>query len=178
MKRLLVLAAAAAMLSVAAPVMASEAPAPAIASEDAERAEKLALAERYLTVIQGEKLMNVMMESMVGPMLEDERIPADKREVIREIALESFAVVIPQMMDASIVIYADAFTLEELRGLVAFYESPVGRSLMAKTLMLTQRSNELYGEFIPILQAEMMERMCARLGECGATGGVAPTAKR
>lgn len=177
MKRL-VLAAAAAMLFVAAPAVAQEAPRLIpVATQDADRAEKLALAERYLTAINGEKLMNAMMESMVGPMLEDERIPAEKREIIRQIALESFAVVIPQMMDASVEIYADAFTVEELRGLVAFYESPVGRSLMAKTLMLTQRSNELYGRFVPILQAEMLDRMCARLGVC-EPDGVAPTAKR
>lgn len=178
MKRYLVLVAAAAMLSVAAPAMASEAPAPAAAAQDAERAEKLALAERFLAVIQGEKMMNVLMETMIDPMLADPRIPADKREVIREIALESFAVVIPQMMDATVEIYADAFTVEELREVVAFYESPVGRSMMAKTVMLTQRSNELYGQFVPILEAEMMKRMCSRLGECGTGASAAPTAKR
>ena len=40
-------------------------------------------------------------------------------------------------------IYADTFTQEEVDGLIAFYEGPVGKALVAKTPQLTQRSFQM-----------------------------------
>ncbi|KQW79660.1 DUF2059 domain-containing protein [Brevundimonas sp. Root1279] len=179
MKYLLVLAATAAALSVTAPAMAQEAPrAVPVVAQDADRAEREALVRRYLTAIQMDKLMNGMMESMMGSMLEDSEIPEEKRELVRDAALAAFANVMPQMNDAMIDMYAEAFTRDELQQLVAFYESPVGRSMMSKTVMLTRQSGELYESFGAAMEEEMMKQLCLRMDCSALTDDVAPTAKR
>lgn len=178
MKRLLTLAAAAAVLSIGMPAMAQDAgkriP---VATQDADHDARRALIHRYFVAIQFEKLMNGVLESTLESMLSDPSIPADKREVVMEVVLETFRASMPAYQEAVIDLYADEFTVEELQGMVDFYESPIGRSLTAKSVMLSQRSNELYAQFMPVWQADIQRRLCARLS-CDATGALAPTAKR
>lgn len=157
--------AAVAFLGAAAPVAAQTAPQAPAAAQGAEQQAKAALVRRYFEAIQFDKLMNVMMESMMVSMTESSRLPEDKIPVMREAVLEAFGNVLPQMVDANIEIYAEAFTLEELEQLVAFYESPVGRSLMAKTVVLSRQSGEMMQRFQPIMQEEMRRQLCARM-EC------------
>lgn len=42
-----------------------------------------------------------------------------------------------------VAIYAETFTQQEVDGLIAFYEGPVGKALVAKTPQLTQRSFQM-----------------------------------
>jgi len=50
-------------------------------------------------------------------------------------------------------IYAETFTQQEVDGLIVFYESPVGQSLIAKTPELTRRSFQLMQERMgPVMQ--------------------------
>lgn len=174
-KRLLGGAVVALALAAAAPALAQSAPEVEVrTARPADYEARAELVRRYFTAIQMEKLMNGVMEQMMAAMADDPRIPEEKQALIRQVSMEAFGVVWPQMMDASVEIYAVEFTLDELQQLVAFYESPVGRSLMTKSVMLTQRSNEIFGRFQPIMQQEMERRYCART-DCPAEGA-APAA--
>lgn len=153
--------------------MAQTSPSQSAASAS-EHEAKATLVRRYFEVIHFEKLMLSMMESMVDPMLASGTIPEDKQDVVRAVALESFEVVLPQIIAANVDIYAEAFTLEELEGLVAFYESPVGRSLMIKSVGLARNSGETFSRFQPIMEQEMRTRLCSRI-DCPA-GVAAPAA--
>lgn len=173
--------AAVAFLGAAAPAAAqTAAPASTVAQAD-DLPARQALVRRYFEAIQFEKLMNSTMEAMAAPMMADTSIPADKRPLFREAFLEAFGNVMPQMVDANIGMYAEAFTRDELEQLVAFYESPVGRSVMAKTLVLSRQSGEVLQRFQPILQEEMMRQLCARI-DCPAAPPppvvVAPSRRR
>lgn len=134
------------------------------------------LVRRYFAAIQFEKLTTGMMESMLAGMDSDPRIPADKRELVRQSAMEAFGEVMPQMVEATVEVYAVEFSLDELPQLVAFYESPVGRSMTTKAVMLAQRSNEIFGRFQPLMEQEMMRRLCART-DCGAAAPAATAGK-
>lgn len=170
------LAVAVALMFGQAQAAVAQTPVPATGSAEFEA--KAALVRRYFVVIQFEKLMNVTMESMTGSILADSGLPEDKYEIVEGAVLEAFAVVMPQMIEANVALYAEAFTLEELEGLVAFYESPIGRSVMVKAVVLSRSSGELLSRFQPIMEEEMMRRLCARI-ECPAeTGAPEPTAKR
>lgn len=158
----------------ASPVVAQT---PAPAAQSAEFEAKAALVRRYFVVIQFEKLMNVMMESMMGSMLADSGLPEDKYEIVEDAVLEAFAVVMPQMIEASVAMYADAFSLEELEGLVAFYESPIGRSVMVKAVVLSRSSGDILTRFQPVMEEEMMRRLCARIDCPAEAGAPEPTAK-
>jgi hypothetical protein len=125
------------------------------------------LVRRYFVVIQFEKMMTVAMESMAGPMLESTPLPDDKLALMREAVLEAYAIVLPQMIEANIAIYAEAFTVEELEGLVAFYESPIGQSVMVKSVMLSRGAGEVFAQFQPLIQEETVRQLCVRI-DCPA----------
>ena len=53
-------------------------------------------------------------------------------------------------------IYAETFTQQEVDGLIAFYEGPTGRALVAKTPQLTQRSMQMMQQRMgPVMQRAM-----------------------
>ena len=53
-------------------------------------------------------------------------------------------------------IYAETFTQQEVDGLIAFYEGPVGKALVAKTPQLTQRSFQMMQQRMgPVMQKVM-----------------------
>jgi uncharacterized protein len=53
-------------------------------------------------------------------------------------------------------IYAETFTQQEVDGLIAFYEGPIGRALVAKTPQLTQRSFQMMQQRMgPVMQKVM-----------------------
>ncbi|MDD5483660.1 MAG: DUF2059 domain-containing protein [Kiritimatiellae bacterium] len=60
-----------------------------------------------------------------------------------------------------IALYADSFTEEELRGMIAFYKTPVGQAMAQKTPELTKKSMELSQKrmvrIMPKIQAMMQE---------------------
>jgi uncharacterized protein len=54
-------------------------------------------------------------------------------------------------------VYADAFTEEELDGLVAFYKSPAGQAMIAKTPSIMTKSNELIQQQMAPAMAEIQK---------------------
>lgn len=164
-------------LGLAAPAVATASTPPTVVAQDADQAAREALVRRYFEVSQFEKMMNAMMESMMAPMMSDVRIPEDKVPVVREAILEAFGNVLPQMVDAFVVDYANTFTRDELEQLVAFYESPTGRSIMVKTLTLSRGAGDMIERFNPIMEAEMRRQLCARI-ECPAPPPLVVTPSR
>ncbi|MDP1911828.1 DUF2059 domain-containing protein [Brevundimonas sp.] len=160
------------MLGQALPAAAQTAAPPA---RSAEVEAKAALVRRYFAAIQFDKMMNGMVESMLQNILADPRIPAEKREVVQDVALESLTAVMPGYMDRVVAVYAEEFTHEELVGVVEFYESPIGRSLTARAVILSRRTGELMEYFQPAFEADMQRRLCERMG---CEPEVVPTSKR
>ena len=87
--------------------------------------------------------------------------PAKQPELSREAALmlETIHQELnwDKMKEDYIKLYADTFTAEELKGMVAFYKSPEGQAFISKQPELTKRSMELgqkkMGEIMPKIQA-------------------------
>ncbi|MGV9010081.1 DUF2059 domain-containing protein [Brevundimonas sp.] len=132
-------------------------------------ASRLVLVRRYFNAIQFDQLMNGMLNSQLDATIAQGRIPADRQSVFREAATAAYAVVIPRMIEESMQMYAEAFTTDELEQLVAFYESPVGQSMMTKTVMLTQKTGEIMQRYGPQMEAEMFRQLCSRI-DCEAEG--------
>jgi hypothetical protein len=53
--------------------------------------------------------------------------------------------------------YAATFTDDELRGLIAFYESPVGRAFIAKTPELTERTTAISSARMQVIMPRVQE---------------------
>ena len=152
-------------------VSADERPVASSAAQasSADFSTRVTLVRRYFSAIQFDKLLNGILENQLDAMLNQGPIPADKRSVMREAALAAYAIVIPRMVEENIQLYAEAFSQQELEELVAFYESATGRSLTAKTVILTQNSGEIMERYMPQMEQEMTRQLCSRI-DCEAEG--------
>lgn len=176
----IVLGALAALAILAGPAMADTAPAAQANAQASVQpdAKKLALVHRYIADTKLESLINSLGNQMVGAMsaqmLDAQKgmKPAEKtavQQAIQETMAEEFPTFSKKMIGAIEPVYAEAFSEQELTELVAFYESPTGRSLIEKTPQVAQRTNQLLLAFVPEfqqrVQASMVKRLCAK-GYC------------
>ena|SRR5262245_2303082 len=82
----------------------------------------------------------------LGAMFQSIDLGKDKDELLSQMAqriqkqMESR---VPRYVEDTTVIYARVFTLEELKELNAFYDSPLGRKLLQKMPELLRESNDL-----------------------------------
>jgi hypothetical protein len=80
---------------------------------------------------------------------------------------ESTGDFIKKMTDASIPVYADIFTVEELTKMDEFYETPVGQSIMAKVPEASQKLMPTVMALMPDFQADVQKRLCTKI-DCSA----------
>jgi uncharacterized protein len=83
------------------------------------------------------------------------------REVLKDWVTEIFSA--PESHQAFARIYAESFTEAELRGLVAFYQTPVGQRMAAEQGTLAIRGAEVGRELAEARQADLMQRLQAVL---------------
>lgn len=109
------------------------------------------LAEEILAITNAEGML-AEMRDQVTEMIETELGRQDIPEAMREAASkhqrEMVAIIFDElsfgkMRDLYLDVYTEVFTTEELRGLIDFYRSPVGRAFAEKMPVLTKRSMEL-----------------------------------
>jgi hypothetical protein len=166
-------AAAAACLLMAAPHMASaqteSAPA---AAADAATPEKLAVTHRMFEAMHLDAMMQGMMQQMTPAMVEGlkkahpELTDADsaKMQKVMAIVMEVDQAYLPKILDATAEAYAEVFTMDELKAMDAFYESPVGQSMLAKTPQVMSKVMASLPAFMPDMMADTQKRVCAELG--------------
>ncbi len=155
---------------------------PAAASTPQVDAKKLELVRRYMDDIHivdlmnsiGGQLANALMENLIAE--HKEITPAEKAKITKAFdasAKEVFPDYFKQVLDNAQYVFADAFSEEELKDLVAFYESPTGRSLVAKQPAIAQRTNQIVMQALPGLQdkfkASFQTHLCAE-GLCQTKG--------
>lgn len=148
-------------------VMLLAGPGVALADARSDEVARLALANKFVMLMQGEELtaaMTQMMDMMIPPI---DDVSDEEAAEIRAVAVEVSQSMMPRMFEAMAPVYADIFTLEELRGLVAFYESDLGQSLMRKSYQAMPRLNEAAMSVMPEMLTGMGDTMCDRL-ECSA----------
>lgn len=155
-----------ALTIMAAPAVANAQTAGQPASQT-EAAERLVLANKFLALMQGDQMAASMRQMMSMMTPANSNVPADERAMINEVTGEMVEIMLPRLFEAMAPVYADIFTLEELRALVAFYESDLGRSMVRKSFEASPRIAEAAMAVMPGVMSEMSDRLCDRL-ECTA----------
>lgn len=157
------LAASAALLC-AGPVWAQSAPS----------AERLALAQQYLELSQG----TAMTEAIKG-QLEETYARAELSAAEREWLTTNMTATMSRVMEQSMVDMRDnvavLFTEEELRATIAFYETPIGQSIVNKSFELGLEMQQTMMPYLLEGMTKLSEKYCARF-VC-ETGGVAALRK-
>jgi hypothetical protein len=129
-----------------------------------DSAERLALARRFIATMQVEELdqmISAMMQDVVADM------PVEKGEVdpqtFERVMISSTTRMVERMLEAMAPVYAEVMTAEELRALVAFYESDIGQSSVRRMYEAAPRMTEVMTEMMPTLAREMMTDLCGAL---------------
>ena len=133
-----------------------------------EDAIKLALATKIITRVQTQQMtdaLGAVVEASLPAVVEG--LSEAQSAEIRTLMVDSFSALMPRMFDAMAPVYADVFTIEELRGLNAFYESDLGRALLEKTFVALPRINAaseaVVMEAMPGIMTRVGDRLCVHL---------------
>jgi hypothetical protein len=142
------------------------------ATEAAPLPEKITLVKRYFAAIHFEQMMtgivNQMTPAMMAQMRKTQPNMTDAEfQAATEAVTESSNDFLKKVTDASIPVYADIFTVEELTKMDEFYETPIGQSIMAKVPEASQKLMPTVMALMPDFQADVQKRLCAKI-DCSA----------
>jgi hypothetical protein len=104
-------------------------------------------------------LMEPMMRSMVASLPPDQRA---QRQAMFEVAQQQAEADTPLILDAAAQAYAQTYTADELRQLVAFYQGPTGRMLTAKQGALATNMGQATAKLGPKLVRDILVQMCSK----------------
>lgn len=141
--------------------------APAVAAaQDEGREQRLALAERAIQASQADQMADQMLAIMQAfPRPSLDRMTPQERIALDEVMAETMDTMMIRMVEGMTGVYADLFTLEELEAMAVFYESPIGQSIITKSMQATPQIIELVRALMPDMMRQMVNGMCDRL-EC------------
>jgi hypothetical protein len=125
----------------AAPSAAAAAPAQAAAAapDDAHRE-----AAELFVATGGETLMQRMLDSLHGQLaailVQHGKSQADATAIVDEVLMPEFKAHVPELRPAMIEIWADNLSVDEMRTVRAFYDTPTGRKLLEKQPLIFQQA--------------------------------------
>ncbi len=153
-------------MGIALPLMAGEVP-----PEPEDRTPRRAAAEKLLNLFNMDQTYDQAMTqamNMAVSMIENQDLPDAEKTNARKAVEASMGVSMEKfswkrMKGVFVDIYADVLDLEELEGLIAFYESPIGQKFLKKQPQLSLATMEkmqlLMEEMMPDLQKAVDEAL-------------------
>ena len=111
----------------------------------------------------GEQVTTLVLQQVVqGLSQQNPNAPPRMIEIVGEVTQKLFTREFPTLLPRLVVIYSQALSHDDVRGLIAFYETPLGRRLLAAMPAITQAGAEAGQEWAqrlaPQLQQELIER--------------------
>jgi hypothetical protein len=159
----------AALLLSASAAEAQTAPAGEARASPAEpSARALVLSRRYIELMKPYQTI----DSTLGAMTPLPGAAAAEMESLREELRSMIQELTPRIIELSVITQARVYTEAELEALVRFYETPVGRSIAAKSPQAAVATQEALALLHPAIQARTLAWFCRRHPDgpmCGTT---------
>jgi hypothetical protein len=153
---------AALAFSLAWPVLAEPAPPSAPAPAAVSPAgEKLALAQQLVIVIDAQGMMRRMTDAMTSQFSKSFSGTSGDSEMgsfMARLMNDEMETLIRKTLPQFVQVYADTFDVQDLRDLVAFYTSPLGKRLIEKGPELSRRGQSIMQPYLPGLQATLIAK--------------------
>lgn len=151
------LAAIAALLGAVCPAAAAPSP------------QALDLTRRYFAAAEMDQKVRASLRVLTPSLIEqmarkNPQLTAPQREKLKEAALEAEQETARHMVERLIPSFAESFSEAELKEIVAFYESPAGKALTAKTPAVAGQINLAFNALAPQMLADINTRFCAKVG--------------
>lgn len=129
---------------------------------------KLEKAREVFRVMQTDLLIDQIFDAafaQMGGMLSQQHpeMPQEAMAIVQEEVRASLREAMPALLDQMAVVYGEVFTEAELDGMLTFYTSPIGRSLLAKTPEVTARSMQFSQTWAIGLFQDLPQRIERRL---------------
>ena len=136
------------------------------AAAQSDDASHRAAVQRLMEVTRVREFMEENAETMIDTQLRQAPQLAPHADMLREFNAEmmNWDVLEPEYAR----IYMDVYTEAELRDQIAFYETPAGQSIVAKTPALVARTTELMSRRMQEAMPRLMERMMEAMPPPGA----------
>ena len=122
----------------------------------------------FFQVMGMHKMMTDLIPTMTAAMVNgmkqgNANIPADVPDIIGKVVNETITPLLPQMENASIKLYADNLTDEEVDAALAFYRTPVGQRLLQKLPAMAQQGMQIGQQIVSTHIPELQQRLQAEL---------------
>ncbi len=95
-----------------------------------------------------DQMLSQMMEGMAGGLNQaNPGRQAEVQSVLNEVVATEFRRAIPDLMEQNAQAYADTFSVDQLKQIVAFYQTPLGRTMAEKQPALTRAQGDVDNGF-------------------------------
>lgn len=124
---------------------------------NAQDAEYEELLSKYFEVSGSEQTFAIGIKQTVQTMRSQASGLDD--ETWNELEKEFLGTSIDELVEMLVPVYAKYLSADDLRGIITFYESPVGKKLSTTTPLLTQESMQVGGQWGMELGQKVMQRI-------------------
>jgi uncharacterized protein len=152
-----------------APIAAQDSTAAAVAP-----AARVRAAERLLAVTDAERLNALMIEQMQRTQLTQMPQLAPYADIMNEFFAEHLSW--DKVRPETVQLYTEVFTTAELEELIAFYQSPLGKKLLAKSPEIMTRAMALAQRRLERAMPAVLQRIQERATQSAAPPPTEPSA--
>ncbi len=130
----------------------------------APSARAMDLSKRYFKAMRLEDTLGKALDN-IDPMLlvGDGEDDPEQAEAMRSATKQALDAAMPKYIEKMTPLLASAYSEEELAALVAFYESPVGQSVVAKSRDVGGISSQAMKDLLPAIMDDAMDRYCEQM---------------
>lgn len=134
------------------------------AAATAPSARAMDLSKRYFKAMRLDESLGKALDNLDPALLGGEDNDPEQAEAMRAATKQALDAAMPQYIEKMTPLLASAYSEEELAALVAFYESPVGQSVVAKSRDVGGISSQAMKDLLPGIMDDAMDRYCAQMG--------------
>jgi hypothetical protein len=142
-----------------------------VAGAQAIDPEALKTARQLLDAMHASSLSDQMVKQMMTSMAAGLEASnpgkgAEVQKLLNEVLLPEISKIKPEMLEASANIYAANFSADELKKLLAYYQSDIGRKMIERLPIMIQEqgqvSRAMVAKMMPDLQAKLQAAITSR----------------
>lgn len=93
----------------------------------------------------------------------EDRLSDEEMVILEGATMAALREFTPKVIEQLTPLYATGFTEAELEAIVAFYESPVGRRIAAKSSELMNQGFKAMEDLAPMLEEDIWRRVCEKV---------------
>ena len=125
-------------------------------------AERLRLARAVFEAQGGIENITAAMDRAMGALQRGEPSTGEAADAARRIGADVVKQALPQIMDIEAHAYAETFDEQQLRYILAFYQSPTGQVMRAKLPELSEKTGQGMARLMPAITLKILEQVCAQ----------------